>query len=68
MAAVAAEIIAMNGLEWDNLDAQERLLAEFAVTQDRTHRKACDAAPDGRVLGIAESLAVDQAARPCVWL
>ncbi len=50
----------MDGLEWQNLDAKERLLAEFAVTKYRTLRRACDAAPDGRVLGIAERLAVDQ--------
>lgn len=50
----------MDGLEWQNLNAQERLLAEFAVTQYRTLQKACDAAPDGKVLGVAERLAVDQ--------
>jgi hypothetical protein len=39
---------------------EERLLAEQAVLQYRALREACVAAPHGKVLAIAERLAVDQ--------
>jgi hypothetical protein len=42
------------------LSPEERLLAEDAVLQDRTLRKACAAAPEGKVLGIVECFAVEQ--------
>ncbi len=45
---------------YDNWTAEERLLAEQAVTNFRELNRACDAAPDGQVLGIAEQLAMEQ--------
>ncbi len=50
----------MSNLWWEHLTPEERLLAEQAVLQHRVLREACAAAPDGRVLAIAERLAVEQ--------
>jgi hypothetical protein len=50
----------MSNLWWEHLTPEERLLAEQAVLQHRALREACAAAPDGKVLAIAERLAVDQ--------
>ncbi len=50
----------MSNLWWEQLSPEERLLAEQAVVQYRALRAACAAAPNGRVLGVAERLAVDQ--------
>ena len=50
----------MSNLSWEQLSAEERLLAEQAVVQYRALRKACAEAPHGKVLGVAERLAVDQ--------
>jgi len=50
----------MSSLSWEQLSAEERLLAEQAVLQYRALRKACAEAPHGKVLGVAERLAVDQ--------
>jgi hypothetical protein len=50
----------MSSLCWEQLSPEERLLAEQAVVQYRALRAACAAAPDGKVLGVAERLAVDQ--------
>jgi len=50
----------MSSMSWEQLSAEERLLAEQAVLQYRTLRKACAEAPHGKVLGIAEQLAVNQ--------
>lgn len=50
----------MNKLQWDHLSPEERLLAEQAVLEFRALRKACTEAPDGRVLAVAERLAVSQ--------
>lgn len=50
----------MNQLQWDVLSAEERLLAEQAVLEYRALRQACAAAPHGRVLAVAEQLAVSQ--------
>lgn len=50
----------MNKLQWDGLSPEERLLAEQAVLEFRALRKACVEAPDGRVLAVAERLAVSQ--------
>jgi hypothetical protein len=50
----------MSSLWWEQLSAEERLLAEQAVVQYRALRAACAAAPNGKVLGVAERLAVDQ--------
>ena len=50
----------MNKLEWDGLSPEERLLAEQAVLEFRALRKACVEAPHGRVLAVAEQMAVSQ--------
>jgi hypothetical protein len=50
----------MSSLSWEHLSPEERLLAEQAVLQYRSLRKACVEAPDGKVLGIAERIAVHQ--------
>jgi hypothetical protein len=50
----------MANLWWEQFTPEERLLAEQAVLQHRALRQACAAAPDGRVLAIAERLAVEQ--------
>jgi hypothetical protein len=50
----------MSSLWWEQLSPEERLLAEQAVVQYRALRAACAAAPNGKVLGVAERLAVDQ--------
>ena len=50
----------MMGLKWDELTAEERLIAEQAVMNLRTLNKACREAPHGKVLRVAEVLAVDQ--------
>lgn len=47
-------------MNWDELTPSERLVAEQAVMNLRALNKACRAAPDGKVLGIAESLAMEQ--------
>lgn len=50
----------MSNLWYEQLSPEERLLAEQAVVQYRALRKACTEAPDGKVLGVAERLAVNQ--------
>ncbi len=50
----------LNGLQWDELSPQERLIAEQAVVNFRALNAACDAAVDGTVLGVAETLAMQQ--------
>ena len=50
----------MSSLSWEHLSAEERLLAEQSVLQYRALRKACAEAADGKVLGIAERIAVNQ--------
>lgn len=50
----------MPQLDLDDLSPQERLLAEHAVLQYRALRAACSEAPNGKVLGVAERIAVDQ--------
>jgi hypothetical protein len=50
----------MSSLWWEQLSAEERLLAEQAVLQYRALRKACAEAPHGKVLGIAERMAANQ--------
>jgi hypothetical protein len=49
-----------NGLNWEELTAEERLLAEQAVLNLRTLNRACDEAADGTVLAVAETLAMQQ--------
>lgn len=50
----------MSSLWWEQLSAEERLLAEQTVLQYRALRTACAEAPHGKVLGVAERLAVNQ--------
>ena len=50
----------MAGMNWDELTAEERVLAEQAVLNFRALNKACRAAPDGKVLAVAEQLALEQ--------
>ena len=49
----------MMGLKWDELTAEERLIAEQAVMNLRTLKTACREAPQGKVLRVAEVLAVE---------
>ena len=49
-----------NGLNWDELTAEERLVAEQAILNLRTLNRACDEAADGTVLAVAETLAMRQ--------
>jgi hypothetical protein len=50
----------MKGLNWDELTADELLIAEQAVMNLRELNKACRAAADGTVLSVAETLAMEQ--------
>ena len=50
----------MAGMNFDELSAQERLVAEQAVMNLRSLNKACREVPHGKVLAVAETLAVDQ--------
>lgn len=50
----------MDGMRWDELSPQERLIAEQAVLNFRELARACDAAADGTVLDACESLAMQQ--------
>lgn len=45
---------------FDDLSAEERLIAEQAVMNFRSLNDACDSAADGTVLAVAESLAMKQ--------
>jgi hypothetical protein len=47
-------------MNWSELSATERLLAEQAVLNFRSLNAACDAAADGTVLAVAETLALQQ--------
>lgn len=47
-------------MNFDELTAAERLIAEQAVLNLRTLNAACDDAADGTVIAIGEALAVDQ--------
>lgn len=50
----------MNGPEWERMTPEERLIAEQAVLNFRELNKACDAAVDGTVLDVCETLAMQQ--------
>lgn len=50
----------MSGMNFEELSVEERLIAEQAVMNLRTLNKACRAAPHGKVLDVAETLAIDQ--------
>ena len=45
---------------FDQLSAEERLIAEQAVLNFRSLNDACDQAADGTVLAVAEQVAVEQ--------
>jgi hypothetical protein len=47
-------------MDFDRLTPEERLIAEQAISNFRALNKACDEAADGKVLAVAERLAVDQ--------
>lgn len=47
-------------MDFTQLTPEERLLAEMAVTNFRELNQACDQAPDGSVIAVAETLAVNQ--------
>lgn len=47
-------------MKFDELSPAERLIAEQAVLNLRSLSKACDDAADGKVLAVAETLAVEQ--------
>ena len=47
-------------MNFDELTAAERLIAEQAVLNLRSLNQACDDAADGTVLAIGEVMAVDQ--------
>ena len=50
----------MSGMTWEELSAQERLVAEQAVMNLRALGQACRAAADGKVIDVAEKLAIEQ--------
>ena len=50
----------MSGMNFEELSPQERLIAEQAVMNLRSLNKACREAKDGKVLDVAETLAMDQ--------
>ena len=50
----------MSGMNWSELSPTEWLIAEQAVLNLRSLNAACDAAADGKVLAVAETLAVQQ--------
>ncbi len=50
----------MSGMNWSELSPTERLIAEQAVMNFRSLNAACDAAADGTVLAVAETLALEQ--------
>lgn len=50
----------MSGMNWEALSPQERLIAEQAIMNFRTLNKACREAVDGKVLAVAETMAIEQ--------
>ena len=50
----------MSGINWEQMTAEERMLAEQLVLNFRELNQACDAAKDGMVLGVCETLAMRQ--------
>jgi hypothetical protein len=51
---------AMAGMNWDEVTAEERLLAEQSVLNFRTLNRVARLAPDGHVLDVVERLALEQ--------
>lgn len=47
-------------MKWDEMTAEERLLAEQLVLNFRELNRACDAAKEGAVLGVCETMALRQ--------
>jgi hypothetical protein len=47
-------------MKWDEMTAEERLLAEQLVLNFRELNQACDRAKDGTVLGVCEEMALRQ--------
>lgn len=47
-------------MNFDELSSAERLIAEQAVLNLRSLNKACDDAADGKVLAVAEGVAIEQ--------
>ena len=50
----------MAGMNWDEMTAEERLLAEQVVLNLRTLNRVARLAPDGHVLDVVERLAMEQ--------
>lgn len=50
----------MSVMNREELSPQERLIAEQAIMNFRSLNKTCREAPDGKVLEVAETLAMDQ--------
>jgi hypothetical protein len=50
----------MAGMKWDEMTAEERLLAEQVVLNLRTLNRVARLAPDGHVLDVVERLAMEQ--------
>jgi len=50
----------MSGMNWDEMTAEERLLAEQLVLNMRTLNRVARLAPDGHVLDVVERLALEQ--------
>ena len=48
----------MAGTNWDQMTPEERLIAEQAVLNFRELNQACDAAADGTVLNVCETMAI----------
>ena len=50
----------MVGMNWDEMTAEERLLAEQLVLNMRSLNRVARLAPDGHVLDVVERLAMEQ--------
>ena len=50
----------MVGMNWDEMTAEERLLAEQVVLNMRSLNRVARLAPDGHVLDVVERLAMEQ--------
>ena len=50
----------MAGMNWDEMTAEERLLAEQLVLNMRSLNRVARLAPDGHVLDVVERLAMEQ--------
>jgi len=50
----------MSGMNFDELSSQERLVAEQAIMNLRSLNQAAREAPQGKVLSVLETLAIEQ--------